>query len=436
MREMQDRLGADPELAAAYRAAHEAYLAPREAAAGRRAGDRRQSRAGGMPDRVKCLHVLVGARARRRAGREPARRRGPRGARGVVGRRAVRVGRGAAPNDPGRGDRLRHQLDPAAGRRPDAAADTLTDRLRRMEIVRLGQGVDRTGGSRRGAGAHVRRVRAYAGRLRARARRRAGPVRRHLRDPRRGEPGRLPRRVLRTLGVEPEVVTGARGGRAVLRRRGPRAARTPRRPVLVVDIGGGSTELVLGDRRRRGRVSAWTSARVRLTERHLHGDPPTAEQVAAAERDRHRRARRGARRDVPIGKRRTLVGARGHGHDGRRARPGAGPATTRAAIHHSRHPGRGRSRDTADGCCTCTRRRAGGDAGDAAGPGRRHRGRRAHPPACSSTRSAPSRSSSASTTSSTASPGRSSRRGEATERTRRPRGEGHQTGPCRPRSGR
>ena len=57
MREMTERLGADPELAAAYRAAHQRYLAAREAveAVPEIAG----VTAGGMPDRVKCLHVLV-----------------------------------------------------------------------------------------------------------------------------------------------------------------------------------------------------------------------------------------------------------------------------------------------------------------------------------------------------------------------------------------
>ncbi|SOC47129.1 hypothetical protein SAMN05660748_0639 [Blastococcus aggregatus] len=56
MREWQDELGTDPELAAAYRAAHEAYLAERDAK------DVLPTRAtaGGMPDRVKCLHALAG----------------------------------------------------------------------------------------------------------------------------------------------------------------------------------------------------------------------------------------------------------------------------------------------------------------------------------------------------------------------------------------
>jgi len=63
MRQMQDRLGSDPELAAAYRAAHEAYLADRDAiaaAGGFEVPEIAGISAGGMPDRVKCLHVLAG----------------------------------------------------------------------------------------------------------------------------------------------------------------------------------------------------------------------------------------------------------------------------------------------------------------------------------------------------------------------------------------
>lgn len=58
MSEMTDRLKADEELAAKYRAAHESYLARRE-----ELGHVEQIAgisAGGMPTRVKCLHVLVG----------------------------------------------------------------------------------------------------------------------------------------------------------------------------------------------------------------------------------------------------------------------------------------------------------------------------------------------------------------------------------------
>ena len=64
MNEMNDRLGSDESLAADYRAAHEAYLASR-AGIGARSGigavpEIDGISAGGMPTRVKCLHVLVG----------------------------------------------------------------------------------------------------------------------------------------------------------------------------------------------------------------------------------------------------------------------------------------------------------------------------------------------------------------------------------------
>lgn len=54
---MQGRLGADPHLAQAYRAAHEDYLARRGELG--QVPEIEGISAGGMPDRVKCLHVLV-----------------------------------------------------------------------------------------------------------------------------------------------------------------------------------------------------------------------------------------------------------------------------------------------------------------------------------------------------------------------------------------
>jgi hypothetical protein len=58
MREMTERLADDEELAAAYRRAHEAYLAARDAIG--EVPEISGVSAGGMPDRVKCLHVLAG----------------------------------------------------------------------------------------------------------------------------------------------------------------------------------------------------------------------------------------------------------------------------------------------------------------------------------------------------------------------------------------
>lgn len=63
MREMAERLGEDADLAAAYRGAHERYLVARaelEEQVGGPVAEIAGISAGGMPDRVKCLHVLAG----------------------------------------------------------------------------------------------------------------------------------------------------------------------------------------------------------------------------------------------------------------------------------------------------------------------------------------------------------------------------------------
>jgi hypothetical protein len=74
MKEMQDRLGTDPELAASYAAAHEDYLAARGeigAEVGADVPEIAGISAGGMPDRVKCLHVLAGHSLARGRGVNP-----------------------------------------------------------------------------------------------------------------------------------------------------------------------------------------------------------------------------------------------------------------------------------------------------------------------------------------------------------------------------
>ena len=86
------------------------------------------------------------------------------------------------------------------------------------------------------------------------------------------------------LGVEPEVVTGDVEAAlsfdgAVRNLRVP-----PEPPVLVVDIGGGSTELILGTATPDA-ADSMDIGSVRLHERHLHSDPPTAVEVAACVAD-------------------------------------------------------------------------------------------------------------------------------------------------------
>src|SRR5690349_4838467 len=87
------------------------------------------------------------------------------------------------------------------------------------------------------------------------------------------------------LGVEPEVISGDEeaalsfaGASSVLPVTGDDA-------VLVVDLGGGSTEFVLGDTNGVIAARSVDIGCVRLTERHLRSDPPTAAQIAAAEAD-------------------------------------------------------------------------------------------------------------------------------------------------------
>src|SRR5262249_11485956 len=85
-------------------------------------------------------------------------------------------------------------------------------------------------------------------------------------------------------------------------------------PFVVVDVGGGSTEVVLGD--WDGTIAEVTAARsvnvgcVRITERHLHSDPPTPEEVSGAEQFAAQILNE-AFAEVPVAKARTWVGVAG-----------------------------------------------------------------------------------------------------------------------------
>ena len=89
--------------------------------------------------------------------------------------------------------------------------------------------------------------------------------------------------VRRRLGVVPEVLDGEEGARLAFAGAVARLEVLPSTDVLVVDIGGGSTELILGRAGQREPESAYSMniGSVRLHERHHVADPPTSEQVAA-----------------------------------------------------------------------------------------------------------------------------------------------------------
>jgi exopolyphosphatase/guanosine-5'-triphosphate,3'-diphosphate pyrophosphatase len=213
----------------------------------------------------------------------------------------------------------------------------LVDLERRMEIVRLGQGVDATG---RLAPDALERTFAVA-RTYAKAIRGWGAARTRFvatsatRDA--ANRDEFTAAVLEIFGVEPEVITGDEEAALSFSgaTKGLGGAGDVHAPYLVVDIGGGSTEFVLGE----DKVTAARSVDigcVRMLERHLLDDPPGPEQIRMATADIDDAIARAAEL-VPIGDARALVGV-------------AGSVTTVAAIaldlpaydaervHHARIP--------------------------------------------------------------------------------------------------
>jgi exopolyphosphatase/guanosine-5'-triphosphate,3'-diphosphate pyrophosphatase len=156
-------------------------------------------------------------------------------------------------------------------------------------IVRLGQDVDRTGTLADEALARTcAALETYVGLIRA-----AGVERTRciatsaVRDASNRDV--FVERVHAVIGVRPDVVSGDEEARlsydGATRGLPERDGASAREPLLVVDVGGGSTELVLGAGSGPPRGASLDIGSVRLTERHLHSDPPTPRQVAAAVAD-------------------------------------------------------------------------------------------------------------------------------------------------------
>jgi exopolyphosphatase/guanosine-5'-triphosphate,3'-diphosphate pyrophosphatase len=144
------------------------------------------------------------------------------------------------------------------------------------------------------------------------------------------------RQVKEVLGVAPEVLTGDE--EAVLSFTGATAelaAGPDPGPFLVADIGGGSTEFVLGEAGRPpSHAVSVNIGCVRMTERHLHGDPPADDEVAAAVADIDA-ALEVVAAAVPVRQARTLVGLAGSVTTVAAIAMGL-PAYDAARIHHTR----------------------------------------------------------------------------------------------------
>jgi exopolyphosphatase/guanosine-5'-triphosphate,3'-diphosphate pyrophosphatase len=225
----------------------------------------------------------------------------------------------------------------------DPGRAEITDVARRMEIVRLGQGVDKTGRLAPEALARTMSVlRDYADIIAGSA---AQAVRMVATSATRDadNAAEFVRRVSEVLGIAPEVLSGTQ--EAMLSFTGATAelAAGDGGPFLVADIGGGSTEFVLGPAVALGAAGPPESGDhaisvnigcVRMTERHLRGDPPTAAEVAAATADID--AALGMVADaLPVRQARTLIGLAGSVTTVAAIAMGL-PAYDAARIHHAR----------------------------------------------------------------------------------------------------
>jgi len=170
----------------------------------------------------------------------------------------------------------------------DPGSGALTDLVRRMEIVRLGHGVDKTGVIAPEAMSRtVAQAREYADQCSElgveRVRFIATSASRDARNAQELQEFVVGvRDAFAAFGVAPEVVTGHEeaslsfhGATGDLRARGIPG------PYLMVDIGGGSTEFVRGTDEVEQARSVDVGC-VRMTERHLRSDPPTPREIAAA----------------------------------------------------------------------------------------------------------------------------------------------------------
>ena len=216
---------------------------------------------------------------------------------------------------------------------PDRAE--LTDVARRMEIVRLGQGVDRTGELAPEALARTTGVlRNYADIIVGSAARAVRMVATSAtRDA--SNTADFTRQVKEILGVAPEVLTGREEAALSFTGATAELVGTHDGPFLVVDIGGGSTEFVLGEAGEPATHALSVDIGcVRMTERHLHGNPPSRDEVVAATADIDAAldAVAGA---VPVRQARTLIGLAGSVTTVAAIAMGL-PGYDAARIHHSR----------------------------------------------------------------------------------------------------
>ena len=191
----------------------------------------------------------------------------------------------------------------------DIADGRLTDVVREMTVVRLGQGVDKTGEF---AAEALERTFAATERYAQLCREHGVETVRFVatsatRDARNRDV--FIDGIVARLGVPPEVVSGEEEAKLSFRGATSVLDAGHEAPYLVVDLGGGSTELVLGTSVPDAAYSMDVGC-VRMTERHLASDPPSGDEIGAAVADVNA-ALDAAGEVVNFAATRTLVGLAG-----------------------------------------------------------------------------------------------------------------------------
>lgn len=110
------------------------------------------------------------------------------------------------------------------------------------------------------------------------------------------------------LGVRPELLSGEEEARLSFQG-ATSGLPSADAPFLIIDLGGGSTEFALGSREPEALVSTQMGC-VRMTERHLRADPPSAEQLAAVAADVRQQLER-VRAVMDVGRARSVIGLAG-----------------------------------------------------------------------------------------------------------------------------
>jgi len=160
----------------------------------------------------------------------------------------------------------------------DPSSGAVTERLRRSRVTRLGHGVDAAGAL---AEESIERVCRTLGDYRREIEEQGcvaniAVLTSAVRDASNGR--EFAARVREEFGLDAQVLSGEEEGQLTFL--GAMSGRAPaQEPTVVIDIGGGSTEFIVGTGRSASFFVSLHAGVVRMSERHIHTDPPAPEEL-------------------------------------------------------------------------------------------------------------------------------------------------------------